>query len=247
CELRADGAVGPDLHDELVVVGPLADAGLLDLVLDADHRREAGIDRDDADLALLAGILVGGAVAAAVLGRHFHGEEHVVGERGDDVLGVDDLDRFVGGDVGGRHHAAVVAVDADGLGLVAGVLDHQALDVEDDVGDVLDDAGDGGDLVLHALDLDARDGAALQAGQEDPAQAVADGDAEAALERLDGKLAVGVRQGVAVAGYAVGQFQATPLDTHGYYLRGENTTACGFARRAKPQAVGLSFLARADF
>ena len=93
--LRRDGAVGPDLHDQLVVVRPLADAGLLDLVLDADDRREAGIDRDDADLAFLAGVLVGGAVAAAVLDGHLDDERHVVGQGGDDVLGVDDLDRLV--------------------------------------------------------------------------------------------------------------------------------------------------------
>ncbi len=52
-------------------------------------------------------------------------------------------DRLVGDDVGGRDDALLVAFDADGLGLVAEVLDDQALDVEDDVGDVLDDAGDG--------------------------------------------------------------------------------------------------------
>src|SRR5262249_27255320 len=131
------------------------------------------------------------------------------------VLGVDDLHRLVGSDVGGGHDAALVAVDADGAGLLAGVLDHQALDVEDDVRDVLDDAGDGGDLVLDALDLDAGGGAALQTGQQDAAQAVADGDAEAALEGFDGELAVGVRKGIAVTGNAVGQFQATPLDAHG--------------------------------
>ncbi len=98
------------------------------------------------------------------------------------------------------------------LGLIAGVLDDQALDVQDDVGDVLDHAGDGGDLVLHALDLDARDGTALQAGEQDAPQAVADGDAEAALERLGVELAVGVGQRFAVADTTVGQLQATPLE-----------------------------------
>ncbi len=36
CHLRSDRAVGPDLHRQLVVVGLLADAGLLDLVADAE-------------------------------------------------------------------------------------------------------------------------------------------------------------------------------------------------------------------
>ena len=70
------------------------------------------------------------------------------------------------------------------------------------------------DLVLHALDLDAGDGAAFQAGQQDAAQAVADGHAEAALERLGDELAVGVGQRGAVADHAVGQFQTTPSDSH---------------------------------
>ena len=47
--LGAESAGGPDLHHELVVVGPLADAGVLDLVLDPDHRAEDGVDRDRAD------------------------------------------------------------------------------------------------------------------------------------------------------------------------------------------------------
>jgi hypothetical protein len=42
--LGGDGAVGPDLEDELVVVGALADAGVLDLVADALDGRVDGVD-----------------------------------------------------------------------------------------------------------------------------------------------------------------------------------------------------------
>src|SRR5262249_9334870 len=161
------------------VVGPLTDAGVLNRVLDADHRREAGIDRNDADLALPAGILVGGAVAAAILHGHLDYERHVIGEGGDDVVGIDDVDGIVGGDVGVLARALVVAVDGDDLGLLAGIADDQALDVQDDVRHVFDHAGDGGDLVLDALNLDAGDGAALQAGEQDAAQTITDRDAEA--------------------------------------------------------------------
>ena len=134
-----------------------------------------------------------------------------------------------------------VAFDADGLGLLAGVLDHQALDVEDDVGHVLDDAGDGADLVLHALDLDARDGAAFQAGQQDAAQAVADGHAEAALERLGDELAVGVGQrrrdrwsrGWAVPGHAIGYACETPpIDRATEF--GSPIASSGLASRSRP-------------
>ena len=60
------------------------------------------------------------------------------------------------------------------LGRLAVVLHHQRFDVEHDVGDVFDDAGDRGELVLGAVDLDLRDGAAFQAGKQHAAQAVAD-------------------------------------------------------------------------
>ena len=76
-------------------------------------------------------------------------------------------------------------------GRIAVVLDDQRLDVEHDVGDVFDDARDRGEFVLRAVDLDLRDGAAFEAGEQDAAQAVADRRAEAALERLGDELAVG--------------------------------------------------------
>ena len=127
---------------------------------------------------------------------------------------VDDLHRLIGDDVGGSDDAPLVAVDAESSRLFAGVLHHETLDVEDDVGDVLDNAGDGADLVLHALNLDAGDGAAFQAAEQDAAQAVANGDAEAAFERLGAESTVGVGQRAAIADHAAGQFQATPANTH---------------------------------
>jgi hypothetical protein len=49
-----DGAVGPDLEDQLVIVGLLSDAGVLDGVADALDGRVDRIDGNDADLLLLA-------------------------------------------------------------------------------------------------------------------------------------------------------------------------------------------------
>ncbi len=111
--LGAEGAGRPDPEDELVVVGPLADAGVLDAVLDADDRAEDGVDRDGADFEVVGVPLGGGPVAAAVLDGHLEVERHVVGEGAEDVVGVDDLDRLVVEDVGGGDDAAVVAVDPD--------------------------------------------------------------------------------------------------------------------------------------
>src|SRR5262249_23675028 len=83
-----------------------------------------------------------------------------------------------------------------------------------DIGHILDHTGDGRDFVLYALDLDLGDGAALQAGQEDAPQAVADGDAKAAFERLGIELSVCVRQGRPIGDHAAWQLQSAPPNSH---------------------------------
>ena len=81
------------------------------------------------------------------------------------------------------------AVDADGRGgLVASAhaLEHQALDVQDDVGDVLVGALDGRELVLHAINLDGLDCRSLKGRQENAAKRVSEGISVATLQRLRG-------------------------------------------------------------
>ena len=136
------------------------------------------------------------------------------------MVRVDDLDALVGDDFRRFHHAAPCALNTQRARLIARILHHQALDVQDDVGHILHDARNAADLVLHTLDLDAGDRAALQAGEQDAPQAVADGHAEAAFKRLGQELAIGggidilcVRR--PIAHHTVGQLQATPSDSHG--------------------------------
>ena len=74
-------------------------------------------------------------------------------------------------------------------------LDAHLLQVEDDVGDVLAHTRQRRELVQDALDAHRGDRRALQRRQQDPPQRVADGGAEAALERLADELAVGRRRG----------------------------------------------------
>src|SRR5579872_1700368 len=90
--LRLDRAVGRDVERELVVVGPLPDAGGLHLVGNAPHRREDRVDRDHADRVLRAAILLGRRVAAAAADRERHLEASAVGEVRDLELGVEDLE-----------------------------------------------------------------------------------------------------------------------------------------------------------
>ena len=78
------------------------------------------------------------------------------------------------------------------------VFDHQAFDREHDVGDILLDALDRGELVKRAGQFDLGDGTPFQARKQDPPQAVADRGAKATLERLCRELAVCVGQRVAI-------------------------------------------------
>ena len=74
-------------------------------------------------------------------------------------------------------------VRRDGLVVLAG--DDEALDVQDDLGDVFLDTGNGAELVQNAVDADARDGSAGDRGEQGAAKRVAEGVAEAGLQRLD--------------------------------------------------------------
>ena len=55
------------------------------------------------------------------------------------------------------HHAGLVALE----------LDDEVLDVENDIGGILEHARQAGELVLDTLDLDRGDGGALERGEQD--------------------------------------------------------------------------------
>ena len=129
---------------------------------------------------------------------------------------VDDRDGRVGLDHAGGDGAGLVGGELHLLGLIGVELHDQALDVEDDVGDIFHHAGEAGEFVLRALEADVGDGRAFQDAEQDAPQAVADGGAEAAFERLGGKFAVGFGGDVLVANDARGQFQSSPTNSHDY-------------------------------
>src|SRR4051812_29866374 len=184
--LRLDGAVGLDVERQLVVVGALADARLLDRVRHTAHGREDRVDRDDADRLVGRLVVLRGAVAAAAPDREVELELRLLLERGDVDVGVEDLDAGGEGDVLGRDLARAGdderRLDLGGVGVHAA---HDALEVEDDVGDVLGDALDRRELVRDALDPDAGHRGAGQRAEQHAPQRVAEGVAEAAVERLD--------------------------------------------------------------
>ena len=141
---------------------------------------------DDPDGIAVALVVLAGDVAAAATDAHAHGEVGALTQRADDVLGVHEIE--LGGDIeiAAGHGAGAVDVDR-GLGLIAGThrAEHEALHVEHDIGDVLVDALDGRELMLHAIDHDGLHSRALEGGQQHAAKGVAERLSVAMLERLD--------------------------------------------------------------
>src|SRR6185295_16085706 len=193
CRSGLDRTVGLEVERQLVEVGALADASGRHRVGSTADRREDRVDRNHADRLLVRLVLVGRRVAPAATDRQVDLELRFLLQRRDWRLGVEDLN--AGGQVDVlRLDLAGAGGDQRGLDLVSvGVhADDEVLEVEDDVGDVLLDAGDGGELVGNALDANAGDGGAAQRGEQDAAEAVAERVAEALVERLDGEGAAAI-------------------------------------------------------
>src|SRR5262249_23617901 len=156
------------------------------------------------------GVFVSRAVAPAVFYRHLDKEGNIIGKGGNDMLGINDLHSLVGNDVGSLDDAAFMPINAQGTWLLTGILYHKALDIQDDIGHVLDNPRNRADLVLYSLDLDPGHSAAFQARQKDAAQAVANGHTKAALERFSSEFAISVGQCASVAADTTGQLETTP-------------------------------------
>src|SRR5450432_1027026 len=196
--LGLDRAVGPDLEGETIVVGLLTDTRVRDLEVDLADRREERIDGDDAHRHLGILVALGRNVAAARAHLQLDAQLGALRAGQHVVVGVEHLDAVREDDVARRDLALAVLLDADDARLRVDALEQDLFEVQHDVRDVLDDVGDRGELVEGALDLDGRDGRALQRRQQDAAQAVAQRRAEATLERLARELPVRRREAVGV-------------------------------------------------
>jgi hypothetical protein len=113
---------------------------------------------------------------------------------GDVHVAVQHFDVGVGLDLAAAHVAGLVHAQAHGLDALAHDLEGNLLQVEDDVGGVFDHARNRAEFVLHAFDAHGGDGRAFNRAQQHAAQAVADGGAEPALERLRREHAIPLRE-----------------------------------------------------
>ena len=109
-----------------------------------------------------------------------------------------------------RTSPALSTRERQRLGVVDVQLQRNLLQVEDDVGRVLDHAGNRRELVQHAVDLHRGDRRAFDRGQQHAPQRVADRRAEAALERLRVEPAEPVRQRLALELQPLGSLKTFP-------------------------------------
>ena len=179
-----DGAVGPHFERQLVVVGNLAETRGFDGVVALAHRRVHGIDRNESDAEIFVKILVGGNIAAAALQPHFHVELAAFADGRDVDVFVEHFDIAIGFDHAAGDYARLIGAQVDGFRRVAGQLERNLLQVEDDVGRVFDHAGDRLEFVQHAFHLHRGDGRAFDRTQQHAPQSIAHGCAEAAFKRL---------------------------------------------------------------
>ena len=136
-----DAAVGPDFEDQAVVIGALADAGVFDGVTHAGHGREEGVDRNDADGLIGFLVLVARRETAADFDFQFHLEFLLLVERADVLVGIDQFVILDELDVGGGHFAFLVHGERELARFVIGRLEFHLLQVQHDVGHILDHAG----------------------------------------------------------------------------------------------------------
>ena len=196
--LRRDGAIGPHLDSEFVVVGVLAKAGGFDREVHLAHRRVYGVDGDVAEGKVLVEVAVGGDVPAAGFKPDFDVELAAFADGGDGQIAVEHFHLVAGLDLAAERLTGVFDAQARGMHPLAEHFKGNLFQVQDDVGGVLHHAGDRAEFVRDALDADGGDGRALDGAEQNAAQAGSDGGPKAALERLGGEhsVALGERLGI---------------------------------------------------
>ena len=105
------------------------------------------------------------------------------------MIGIQDLDVGIGGDVTRGDGLRAGHVDIYGLGTVGVKLGDDTLDIQNDLGHILLHAGNNRDLMLDVLNLDRRHSIALQRAEQNTAERVTERDAIAAFKGLCNKLA----------------------------------------------------------
>ena len=157
---RGDGGLRLDVDDETVEVRALLNTGSLDGVGDLHDRRVDRVHRDAGDLPVGVLVLVGRDVATTALDGQLDLQLALLVEVGDHQVRVVDLHASRRRDVTSGDNARTGLTQVHDDRLVVLGREHDLPDVEDDLGDILLDAGDGAELVGNAVDTHTGDSCA---------------------------------------------------------------------------------------
>src|SRR5262249_52059415 len=144
-------------------------------VADARDGRKKRINGNHADGLIGLFVLVTGQETAADFNFEFHLEFSLLVQRADVLVGIDEFDVLIELNVGGRNRAFFVYRKQQHLRVARVGFKEDLFEVQDDVGDILNDTFDGGELMHGAVHLDRADSCALEGGEQHSAQGVADG------------------------------------------------------------------------
>lgn len=193
--LGMNRSVSSDFEDKLVVVGLLVDAEVLYDVFDILYGRIDGVDGEDVDIIVSYFLLFGWHPSATLIDCQHDSETCIGIQMAYHLIGIKHLEAGQGlAYISGRKYFC--SRDGDGDFFVFVVLDNLAqvylLEVEDDVGDIFFDTGDGVKLVFNAVDAYRRNGEALQGREKHTPQRVAHSDAIAGFQGFKLEFAVEV-------------------------------------------------------
>src|SRR6266542_11122 len=188
--LRLDDAVGLDVEHELVEIGALLDTRAFHRVAHLAHRRERRVEQDAANRAAAFGLDARSRrlVAATLLDLDLHLELAARRQMCDLVLRIDELDIVIGLNIRCRARAFAALRELQQHVIAVVQLQHDPLQIEQDVDDVVQHAGD-----AHLGRCVAR-----HRRQQNAPQRVAERVAVPALERLHDHLRVERRTGLDV-------------------------------------------------
>src|SRR6185295_19356300 len=142
------------------------------------------IDRDVSDTQAFVKISIGGNVAAAVLDAHFNLKASAFAHGSDVDFLVQDLEIGVVFDVRGGVDAGLCPLQVNRLWFFAVQLQWNLLQVQYDVGGIFDHTWDGRKFVQHTFDFHRSERSALNGREQNAAERIADGGAEAAFKGL---------------------------------------------------------------
>ena len=142
------------------------------------------VDRDEAETKVLVKVLVGRNVATATLQPHLHVDLATLGDRANINIRVENLNVAVGFDHARSDHAGNIGAQVERLRPVAIQLERNLLQVQNDVGRILDNARDRLELMQYAFDSHGRNRRAFNRRKQRAPQSIADRRAKPALKRL---------------------------------------------------------------